>query len=66
MFTQWTLGRMHGPHGNSQATHTHDNAKGYSFQIDSEALLLKTATTQLIEHGEFELVPTWSLHISMF
>lgn len=30
--------------------------------MDSGALLLRTTSTQLIEHEEFHLVPTWSFH----
>lgn len=35
---------------------------GLSWQTDSEALLLKTALTYLIEHREVKLVPSQSLH----
>ena len=31
-------------------------------QTDSKSPLLKTVSTQLTEHGEVELVPTYSLH----
>lgn len=33
-----------------------------SLKIDTDALLPRATSTQLIEHGEVELVPTWSLH----
>lgn len=32
-----------------------------SLKTDSRAPLLRTASTQLIEHEEIELVPAWSL-----
>ena len=34
--------------------------KGYSLQIDSGDPLPKTTPTQFTEHGEIELVPTWT------
>ena len=34
--------------------------EGCSLKTDSRAPLLKTTPTQLTEHGEVKLVPTWS------
>lgn len=38
---------------------------GHLSQSDGKALLLKTTPTQLSEHGEVELVSSWSLHPCM-
>lgn len=35
---------------------------GCSTQTDSKGSLLKTTSTQFIEHGEVEVVPTQNLH----
>ena len=47
---------------NSPKTQAAAKTKGGSLQTDSGTLLLRTIHTELIENGEVELVPTWSLH----
>jgi len=46
--------------GNSQTTQTVAKTKGCSLQ--TKAPLSRTTPTQLIEHEEVKLVPTWSLY----
>lgn len=36
--------------------------KGYSLKMDRRVPLPRTALTQLAEHGEVEMMRTWSFH----
>lgn len=47
-------------HGNSQTTQADVKTNGCSLQTDNSAALPRT--TQLMEHGKVELMPTWSIH----
>jgi hypothetical protein len=46
------------PNGNPQTTQVLANQIDCSPQSDSKTPMMKTISTQLIEHGEVELVPT--------
>jgi hypothetical protein len=45
-----------------QTTHTLAKTKGFSHPTEIRPPLLETTPTQFTEHGDAELVPTWSLH----
>jgi hypothetical protein len=47
-------------HGNLQTTQDDVRAEGCSLRNDNRTALLRTSSTQLIEHGEVELVRAWS------
>lgn len=47
---------------NSQTTQSEVKTTGYSQPTDSKSPLLKVTPTQIIEHGEIEMVPKYTLH----
>ena len=53
---------LKGSHGNPQTTQVDAITISCSPQTDSKDPLLKTSPVQLTEHGEGELMPTYSLH----